>query len=93
MISLWPRNSLKALDLVAAVLVGVAILSGAAVFLFVGTIFRSTASPGNDVVELVQGIKAGLNTIILAGIGVTLIGAEERIKRKQVSASCTACAR
>jgi hypothetical protein len=68
------------------ILVGVAILAGAAMFLFVGTVLPFDRISGNDnVVESVQGIEASLNTIILASLGfLTLIRAEERIKRKQV---------
>lgn len=68
------------------ILVGVAILAGAAMFLFVGTVLPFDRISGNDnVVESVQGIEASLNTIILASLGLlALIRAEERIKRKQV---------
>lgn len=68
------------------ILVGLAILGGASVFLFVGTVlpFDRISGEGN-VVESVQGIEASLNTIILAGIGLlALVRTEERIKRKQV---------
>lgn len=68
------------------ILIGLAFLSGAAVFLFVGTVLPIDRISGNDnVVESVQGIEASLNTIILAGIGLlALIRTEERIKRKRV---------
>lgn len=67
------------------IVIGLTILSGAALFLFVGTIFPIDRISGNDVVESVQGFEAGLNTVILAVLGLlALIGAEERIKRKQV---------
>ena len=68
------------------ILIGLAFLAGAAVFLFVGTVLPIDRISGNDnVVESVQGIEASLNTIILAGIGLlALIRTEERIKRKRV---------
>ncbi|MGE0279316.1 MAG: hypothetical protein AB7P20_01705 [Rhizobiaceae bacterium] len=68
------------------ILVGLAILAGASVFLFVGTVLPFDRISGNsNVVESVQGIEASLNTIILAGIGLlALMRTEERIKRKKV---------
>ena len=68
------------------ILVGLAILAGASVFLFVGTVLPFDRISGNEnVVESVQGIEASLNTVILTGLGLlALIRAEERIKRKQV---------
>jgi hypothetical protein len=68
------------------ILVGMAILGGAAVFLFVGTVLPFDRISGNDnVVESVQGIEASLNTIILASLGLlALMRTEERIKRKLV---------
>lgn len=67
------------------ILVGLAVLAGASIFVFVGTVLPIERISGDDVVESVQGIEAGLNTIILAVLGLlALIGLEERIKRKQV---------
>ena len=66
--------------------IGAVFLSGAAIFLFVGTVLPiERISGGENIVESVQGIEASLNTVILAGIGLlALIRTEERIKRKQV---------
>ena len=68
------------------ILLGLAIIAGASVFLFVGTVLPFDRISGSDnVVDSVQGIEASLNTIILAGLGLlALMRAEERIKRKQV---------
>ena len=65
--------------------VGAIFLAGAAMFLFVGTILPlDRFSSGDDVLELVQGIEASLNTMILAVLGVlALVRVEDWIKRKQ----------
>jgi hypothetical protein len=66
------------------VLIGLVILSGAAVFLFVGT-FLSFDRISTGAFDFVQGIEASLNTLILAALGfLALVRAEERIKRKRV---------
>jgi hypothetical protein len=67
-------------------LIGLAVIAGASMFVFVGTILPlDRISGSDDVVESVQGIEASLNTMILAGLGfLALIGAEERIKRQRV---------
>lgn len=67
------------------ILIGAVVLTGASVFLFVGTILRFDRISGDDVVQSVQGIEASLNTIVLAVIGLlALVRTEERIKRKAV---------
>ncbi|MDX8468431.1 hypothetical protein RFM26_22270 [Mesorhizobium sp. VK23B] len=63
-----------------------AVVAGALVFLFVGTILPLGRFSGpNDAVQSVQGIESSLNVLILAVVGfLALIRAEERIKRKKV---------
>lgn len=66
------------------ILIGLAIVMGAAVFLFVGTIL-SFDRISTGAFDFVQGIEASLNTVILAGLGfLALARSEERIKRKRV---------
>ncbi|MBA3449507.1 MAG: hypothetical protein H0T56_18245 [Pseudaminobacter sp.] len=66
------------------ILIGLSILMGASVFLFVGT-FLSFDRISTGAFDLVQGIEASLNTLLLAGLGfLALVRAEERIKRKRV---------
>lgn len=63
-----------------------AVVAGALVFLFVGTILPlgRFSGPG-DAVQSVQGIESSLNILILAVVGfLALMRAEERIKRKKV---------
>jgi hypothetical protein len=65
------------------VLIGLAIASGAGIFLFIGTIL-SFDRISTGAFDFVQGIEASLNTLILAGLGfLALIRAEEHIKRKR----------
>ncbi len=65
-------------------LIGLAILGGASVFLFVGTIFHFDKLSPNAALDSVQSVEASINTVILAGVGfVALITTEERIKRKR----------
>ena len=75
-------------DLVAALLIALAIFAGAAMFLFVGTILSfDRISTDEARSNFVQGIEASLNTILLAGLGfIALTRSEERIKRKRVFA-------
>ncbi|MER8486886.1 hypothetical protein NKI51_03720 [Mesorhizobium australicum] len=63
-----------------------AVIGGALIFLFVGTILPLIhISQADDAVQSVQGIEATINMIILAVLGfLALIRTEERIKRKQV---------
>ncbi|MER8411264.1 hypothetical protein NKH52_14205 [Mesorhizobium sp. M1066] len=67
-------------------LIVAAVVAGALMFIFVGTVlpFDRISKPG-DAVQSVQGIEASLNMFILAIVGfLALIRSEERIKRKQV---------
>lgn len=66
--------------------IGMALLLGASVFAFVGTILPFDRVPRlGDPLVTVQGIEASINTVILAGLGlVALVRLEERIKRKRV---------
>ena len=76
------------------VLTGAAIVAGAALFIFVGTILPFDRFSGGDASESVQGIEASINTLLLAGLGLlALFRAEQGIKRSACSASCMACAR
>jgi len=66
-------------------LIGAGVLSGAAVFLWVGSII-SLNQVGQDAVGSVQSIEAAINTLILAGLGlVALIRVEARVKRQRVA--------
>ena len=68
----------------ARILIGLAIVAGGAVFLFVGTIL-SFDRISTGAFDFVQGIEASLNTLLLAGLGfLALARSEERIKRKRV---------
>ncbi|MEW9807233.1 hypothetical protein [Mesorhizobium marinum] len=68
------------------ILIGLAILGGAAVFLFVGTIL-SFDRISTGAFDFVQGIEASINTLLLAGLGfLALARSEERIKRRRVFA-------
>ncbi len=65
-------------------LIGVVILMGASVFVFVGTIVSFDRTP-TGAFDFVQGLEASINTLLLAGLGLfSLVSAEERIKRKRV---------
>jgi hypothetical protein len=64
--------------------IALVILMGASVFLFVGTLL-SFDRISTGAFDFVQGIEASLNTLLLAGLGfLTLVRAEERLKRKRV---------
>ncbi len=66
-------------------LIGVTIAAGAVVFGLVGTVI-SFESPGKVGFDVVEGVEATINTLVLAGIGlVTLVRTEDRIKQKRVS--------
>ena len=66
------------------ILIGLAILAGASVFLFVGTIL-SFDRISTGAFDFVQGIEASLNTVLLAALGfLALARSEERIKRRRV---------
>ena len=65
-------------------LIAAAIVAGASMFAFVGTIVPLDRM-SSDALESVQGFEALLNTLLLMGIGLfSLITLEERIKRKRV---------
>ncbi|MDX8510464.1 hypothetical protein [Mesorhizobium captivum] len=63
-----------------------AVVAGALVFLFVGTVLPLDRISGpDDAVQSVQGIEASVNMIILAVLGFLALGrSEERIKRRKV---------
>ena len=67
-------------------IIAFAILAGAGVFIFVGTVLPiDRIADGGGIAESVQGIEASLNTILLTGLGfLALVRLEERIKRKRV---------
>ena len=66
------------------ILIGLAIVAGASMFLFVGTIL-SFDRISTGAFDVAQGIEASINTLLLAGLGfLTLARSEERIKRKRV---------
>lgn len=68
----------------ARILIGLAILGGAAMFLFVGTIL-SFDRISTGAFDFVQGLEASINTLLLAGLGfLALVRSEERIKRRRV---------
>ena len=70
----------------ARILIGLAFLAGASMFLFVGTIL-SFDRISTGAFDFVQGIEASINTLLLAGLGfLALARSEERIKRKRVFA-------
>jgi hypothetical protein len=65
-------------------LVGLIVLAGASIFVFIGTLL-SFDRISTGAFDFVQGIEASLNTLLLAGLGfLTLVRAEERIKQKRV---------
>jgi hypothetical protein len=67
------------------ILTGAAIVMGASVFIFVGSILSFDRFSGGDVSESVQGIEASINTLLLAGLGlIALFRAEQGIKRSRV---------
>lgn len=62
-----------------------AVIVGAVVFVFVGTILPFDRFPAGDAAESVQGIEASINTLLLAGLGlIALVRAEEGLKRRRV---------
>ncbi len=69
------------------ILIGLAIVAGAAMFLLVGTILSFDRIATDEAFNFVQGIEASINTILLAGLGfIALARSEERIKRRRVFA-------
>jgi hypothetical protein len=66
-------------------LVALVVLSGTAIFLWVGSILP-LSDVGQDVIGSVQGIEAAINTALLAGLGLlALIQLEARVKRRRVA--------
>ena len=67
------------------ILIGLAILAGATMFLFVGTILSFAHIASDEAFDFVQGLEASINTILLAGLGfLALARSEERLKRTRV---------
>jgi hypothetical protein len=67
------------------ILIAAAVVGGAAVFIFVGTVLPFDRFAEGDASDYVQGIEASINTIIFAALGLlALIRAETGIKRKRV---------
>jgi hypothetical protein len=67
------------------VLVGLVVLAGAAVFLWIGSIIPLN-QVGREAIGSVQGVEAAINTLLLAGLGlVALIRLEARVKRQRVA--------
>ena len=66
-------------------LVALAVLAGASVFLWVGSILP-LREVGQDAIGSVQGIEAAVNTVLLAALAlVALIRLEARVKRQRVA--------
>ncbi|MEZ5811779.1 MAG: hypothetical protein R3D45_10240 [Rhizobiaceae bacterium] len=66
------------------VVIGLVILLGGAIFVFLASEFPMEGLAAGTI-DIVQGIEAGLNTLVLAGAGFyTLVKGEERIKQKRV---------
>jgi hypothetical protein len=62
-----------------------AVIAGATLFIFVGTILPFDRFVEGGAAQSVQGIEASLNTLLLAGFGLLgLVRAEQGIKRKRV---------
>jgi hypothetical protein len=67
------------------ILIGLAILAGASMFIFIGTIFSFNRISSDEAFDFVQGLEASINTILLAGLGfLALARSEERLKRTRV---------
>ena len=62
-----------------------AVIAGATLFIFVGTILPFDRFVEGGAAQSVQGIEASINTLLLAGFGLLgLLRAEQGIKRKRV---------
>jgi hypothetical protein len=69
------------------ILIGLAILAGAAIFLFVGTILSFDRISSGEAFDFAEGLEASINTLLLAGLGfLALARSEKRIKRTRVFA-------
>ena len=65
--------------------IAAAVIGGATVFIFVGTILPFDRFPTGDAAQSVQGIEASINTLILVGLGLLgLARAEQTLKRRRV---------
>jgi hypothetical protein len=66
------------------VVIALVILAGGSIFLYLASEIPVDGFKGGTI-DIVQGIEAGLNTVVLAGAGFyTLVKGEERIKQKRV---------
>lgn len=66
-------------------LVGLVVLAGAAVFLWVGSIVPLN-QVGRDTFDSIEGVEAAINTLLLAVLGLfALVRLEARVKRSQVA--------
>ena len=66
-------------------LVGLVVLAGAAVFLWVGSIIPLN-QVGRDTFDSIEGVEAAINTLLLAVLGLfALVRLEARVKRSQVA--------
>lgn len=66
------------------VLIGLVVLSGAGVFLWIGSILP-LSQVGRDAMGSVQSVEAAINTLLLAVLGlVTLVRLEARVKQRRV---------
>jgi hypothetical protein len=67
------------------ILIGLAILAGASMFIFIGTIFSFNRISSDEAFDFVQGLEASINTMLLVGLGfLALARSEERLKRTRV---------
>ncbi len=66
------------------IVIALVIFAGGAIFLYLASEIPTAGFKGGTI-DIVQGIEAGLNTIVLAGAGFyALVKGEERIKQKHV---------
>lgn len=66
------------------IVIALVIIAGGTVFLYLASEFPVDGFKGGTI-DIVQGIEAGLNTVVLAGAGFyALVKGEERIKQKRV---------
>ena len=67
------------------VLVGLVVLAGAAVFLWVGSIVPLN-QVGRETIDSIEGVEATINTLLLAVLGLfALVRLEARVKRQRVA--------
>ncbi|NJM83821.1 MAG: hypothetical protein HC844_16435 [Tabrizicola sp.] len=66
-------------------LIAAVVLAGAALFLSVGSVIPLNQI-GRDSIRSVEGVEAAINTLVLAGLGLTaLVRLEARVKRQRVA--------